>query len=208
MLRSIRRTDDQKGGAGFVPAGEVVEVRVLTVRIEVQHRLFGSEKDRDSPMQLVAKRDTPRMVVGRRLFIESWCNGERGEKKQATDETRENSISVLLRVAAADAKTHVTKIVFRGLESGDDRIRGVFFFGLFAEARFLFIEQLKEDACRNRTAEEPALCVNILMTRGEVVGLRLRLDTFHHDPQLEGLRHGENLGEEWRPSRRRFRWPL
>ena len=31
------------------------------------------------------------------------------------------------------------------------------------------------------------------MARGEVVGLRLGLDAFHHDAQLQCLGHGENL---------------
>ena len=63
-------TDDQEGRAGFIPAGEVVEVGILAIRIEVQHRLFGSEEDGDSAMKIIAKRDTTSVVVARRLLLE------------------------------------------------------------------------------------------------------------------------------------------
>ena len=71
MLGFIHRTDDHEGGAWLIPSGEVVEVGILSVWIEIQHGLFGSEKNGDAAVQFVAKRDPAGVIVGGGLFFES-----------------------------------------------------------------------------------------------------------------------------------------
>jgi hypothetical protein len=84
----------------------------------------------------------------------------------------------------------------RQLERGGGGPVGDFYFPLFDQPRLFFIEHLEEQAGGNGTSEEPSLGMDFLIAGGEIVGLGLRFDAFHDDPQLERLGHGEDLRQD------------
>ena len=83
---------DQKRRAGLVPAGQIVEIRVLPVGHEVKLRFFRGEEHGHAAIQLGCQRHAPGVVHVGRLFFKcaEWrqCGGkeqaEQGQKHEAT----------------------------------------------------------------------------------------------------------------------------
>src|ERR1700683_5812035 len=70
--------DNEEGGAGLIPAGEVVEVGILAEGIEVGEGLVGGEDDGDAVVEGSAEADAAVVVVGGGLAVE----GEEGQGKK------------------------------------------------------------------------------------------------------------------------------
>ena len=68
----------EEGGAGLIPAGEVVEVGILAEGIEVGKGLVGGEDDGDALVEGSAEADAAVVVVGGGLAVE----GEEGQGKK------------------------------------------------------------------------------------------------------------------------------
>jgi hypothetical protein len=77
--------DEEEGGSGLVPAGEVVEVGVLAVGSEVGFGLFGGEEDRDALVEGFAEMDAAGVIVGGGLAVERE-EGRSGREEEKSGE--------------------------------------------------------------------------------------------------------------------------
>ncbi len=88
---------DQQRRTRLVPTRQVIEVRVLAVRHEVQHRLFCGEQYRDPALQFAGKGQAARMKDAGWLLIESVNWGKpRPESEQGQSEKTELSHSAIV----------------------------------------------------------------------------------------------------------------
>ena len=98
--------DDHQRCAGLVPAGQVVEVRILAIGIEVEHRLFRGEEDGNATVQGIAKRNAASVVVTGGLFFECLGCGEckRQAKLKPVQRAGQFHFAIVARHASHGAK--------------------------------------------------------------------------------------------------------
>ena len=72
----LRFTDDHQRRARLVPAGEVVEVGVLAVGVEVERRPFGGKQDRYAAVEFCGQRHAARVVRTGGLLFEGVQSGD------------------------------------------------------------------------------------------------------------------------------------
>src|SRR5215469_11792312 len=82
--RRLRRRGDQQRRARLVPAGQVVEIAVLPVGVEVENRLFGSEQNSNAAVELAGEGHTTRVIGRGGLLLESV---QAGHNKQGGEQS-------------------------------------------------------------------------------------------------------------------------
>src|SRR6478735_6335055 len=109
-LGLIGWTNNQQGRTRFVPAGQVVKVGVLTIGIEIEHRLFRCEENGHAAMQRISKRDATRKVVAGGLFFEGLrCREREGNKKEDRCNEPDNLHSAIVARHCARCKMEKAK---------------------------------------------------------------------------------------------------